>query len=145
MAGAINIITKQQTKEGISGNANLSYGSFNTQKYMASGGFKKGPFKIFASINHNNTNGHRDNSDFKIINGYIKTGYDFSNHFNITADVSIADFNAHDPGPAFNPSHFGIDVTRGKASLSVKNHFSKAEGGLIAFYNFGTESAFPRA
>ncbi len=138
MAGAINIITKQQTKEGISGNANLSYGSFNTQKYMASGGFKKGPFKIFASINHNNTNGHRDNSDFKIINGYIKTGYDISSHFNITADVSIADFNAHDPGPVFNPSLFGIDVTRGKASLSVKNHFSKAEGGLIAFYNFGT-------
>lgn len=138
MAGAINIITKQQTKEGVSGNAKLSYGSFNTQKYMASGGFKKGPFKIFASINHNRTDGHRDTSEFKIVNGYIKTGYDITKHFNITADVSIADFNAQDPGPVFNPALFGIDILRGKTSLAVKNHFSKVEGGLIAFYNFGT-------
>jgi outer membrane receptor protein involved in Fe transport len=137
MAGAINIITKQQTKEGLSGNAKFSYGSYNTQKYMASGGYKKGPFKIFASINHNRTDGHRDTSEFKIVNGYIKTGYDINKHFSITADVSIADFNAQDPGPVFNPALFGIDIFRGKSSLAVKNQFSKAEGGMIVFYNFG--------
>jgi iron complex outermembrane receptor protein len=138
MAGAINIITKQQTEDGFSGNTKLSYGSFNTWKYMASGGFKNGPFNIFASINHNRTDGHRDTSDFKIVNGYIKAGYKLNNNFSITADFSLADFNAHDPGPVYRPVFFGIDILRGKTSLSVKNNFAKAEGGLIAFYNFGT-------
>jgi iron complex outermembrane receptor protein len=52
--------------------------------------------------------------------------------------MSIADFNAQDPGPVFNPTPFAIDILRGKTSLAVKNHFSKVEGGMIAFYNFGT-------
>jgi len=137
MAGAINIITKRQTREGFSGNGRISYGSYNTQKYMASGGFREGPFSIFASVNHDRTNGHRDTSDFKIVNGFIKAGYELNKNISVAADVSIADFNSQDPGTIFNPAFFGIDILRGKTSFAVKNRFSKAEGGLIAFYNFG--------
>ncbi len=137
MGGAINIITKKQTTEGFSGNARLSYGSYNTQKYMASGGFKEGRFSVFASINHDRTNGHRDTSEFKIVNGFVKAGFELSKNFSLTADVSIADFNSQDPGSIFNPAFFGIDILRGKTSFAVKNRFKKAEGGLIAFYNFG--------
>jgi len=137
MAGAINIITKKQKEDGFSGNAKLSYGSYNTQKYMASGGFKQGPFSIFASVNHNRTDGHRDTSDFKIVNGFLKAGYQLNSNIDIMADFNIADFNAQDPGPVYNPAFFGIDIFRGKASLSVKNSFEKVDGGMIAFYNFG--------
>lgn len=137
MAGAINIITKKQKTEGFSGNAKISYGSYNTQKYMVSGGIKKGPFSIFASMNHNRTDGHRDTSEFKIVNGYLKTGYELNENINIMADVSIADFNSQDPGSIYNPAFFGIDILRGKTSLSVKNRYEKVEGGLIAYYNFG--------
>lgn len=137
MAGAINIITKKQTEEDFSGIAKLSYGSYNTQKYMASGGFKEGPFNIFASINHNRTDGHRDTSKFKITNGFIKAGYDLNKNISIMADLSIADFTSQDPGTIFNPAFFGIDIFRGKTSFSLKNHYNKIEGGLIAFYNFG--------
>ena len=138
MAGAINIITKEQKQPGFSGNARVSYGSFNTQKYMASGGFKEGRFSIFASVNHDRTDGHRDTSDFRIVNGYVKAGYELNQHFTIGADFSLADFNSEDPGTIYNPSFFGIDILRGRASFSIKNHFDKTEGGLIAFYNFGT-------
>lgn len=137
MAGAINIITRQQTRDGLSGNARISYGSFNTRKYMASAGFKEGKFDIFASINHDRTDGHRDTSEFRIVNGYIKAGYDISNHFHLKADLSLADFNSQDPGTIYNPAYFGIDILRGRASLAVNNRFDKTEGGLIAFYNFG--------
>ncbi len=137
MGGAINIITKKQTTEGFSGNARLSYGSFNTQKYMASGGLKQGRFSVFASLNHDRTNGHRDTSEFKIVNGFVKAGYELSKNFSVSADLSIADFNSQDPGTIFNPAFFGIDILRGKTSFAVKNRFNKAEGGLIAFYNFG--------
>lgn len=140
MGGVINIITREQQEEGFSGKARLSYGSFNTQKYMASGGLKEGPFSVFASVNHDRTEGHRDTSDFKIVNGYLKAGYELNDNFEVSADVSIADFNAQDPGTVFNPMFFGIDILRGKSSLSVKNHFEKVEGGLLAFYNFGDHS-----
>ncbi len=140
MGGVINIITREQQQDGVSGKARLSYGSFNTQKYMASGGLKEGPFSLFASVNHDRTQGHRDSSDFKIVNGYLKAGYELNEHFEVSADVSIADFNAQDPGPTFNPALFGIDIMRGKTSLSVKNSFERAEGGLLAFYNFGEHS-----
>jgi outer membrane cobalamin receptor len=137
MGGAINIITRQQQTEGFSGNARLSYGSFNTQKYMVSGGLKEGRFSVFASLNHDRTDGHRDTSDFKIVNGFVKAGFEINDHFTVTADASIADFNAQDPGSVFNPAFFGIDILRGKTSLAVKNRHTNAEGGLIAFYNFG--------
>lgn len=137
LAGAINIITKKQKEEGFSGNAKISYGSFNTQKYMVSGGLKKGPFSVFASVNHNRTDGHRDTSEFKIVNGYLKAGYELNENIGIQADVSIADFTSQDPGTIYNPAFFGIDILRGKTSFSVKNRYEKVEGGLIAFYNFG--------
>jgi outer membrane cobalamin receptor len=140
MGGVINIITREQQEDGFSGKARLMYGSFNTQKYMASGGWKEGPFSLFASINHDRTEGHRESSDFKIVNGYLKAGYELNDNFTISADAGLADFNAQDPGTVFNPMLFGIDILRGKTSFSIKNHFEKAEGGLLAFHNFGNHS-----
>lgn len=137
MGGVINIITREQHAEGFSGKARLSYGSFNTQKYMASGGFKDGRFSLFGSVNHDRTDGHRDTSTFNIINGYLKAGYEISNVIKVTGDVSIAEFDAQDPGSIYNPAFFGIDILRGKTSLAIKNQFEKVEGGLQLFYNFG--------
>ncbi len=137
MAGTINIITRQQTQDGFSGNAKVSYGSFNTQKYMASGGIKEGRFSLFASINHNSTDSHRDTADFSIVNGFIKAGYQVNPNIDITVDFSLADFTSEDPGTIYNPSYFGIDILRGKASVAVRNNFENLEGGMIAFYNFG--------
>jgi outer membrane receptor protein involved in Fe transport len=137
MAGAVNIITRQQTREGFSGNARVSYGSFNTQKYMASGGLKEGKFSLFASINHERTDGHRDTSDFRIVNGFIKAGYQLNKNFRVSADFSIADFTSEDPGTIYDPAFFGIEIMRGRASVAIKNQFQNLEGGLIGFYNFG--------
>ncbi len=137
MAGAINLITREQDSEGISGNARVSYGSFNTQKYMGSTGYKKGKLSLFASVNHDRTDGHRDSSEFKIVNGFLKLGYQINDSWDLNADLSIADFTSDSPGQDFNPQYFGIDILRGKTSLSIKNKFEKTEGGLLAFYNFG--------
>lgn len=137
MGGVINIITREQQTEGFSGKARLSYGSYNTQKYMASGGLKEGRFSLFGSVNHDRTDGHRDTSTFNIINGYLKAGYEISNAIKVTGDVSIAEFDAQDPGSIYNPAFFGIDILRGKTSLAIKNQYEKVEGGLQLFYNFG--------
>jgi len=139
MGGVINIITKKQTQEGIHGNARLSYGSYNTQKYMGSVGYKKDKFSAFISGNHDQTDGHRPHSDFKITNGYTKLGYSFNEHFYATVDFSLAAYEAADPGPDTINAKVGqtIDITRGYGAFTLQNEFEKASGAFKFFYNFG--------
>ncbi len=137
MGGVINIITKEQKEDGFKANARLMYGSYNTQKYMVNGGFKKNRFNVFASFNHDQTDGHRDSSDFKINNGYLRVGYDINKNFKINGDFSLANFDATDPGP--EGGHVGntYDITRGMGAVVLDNKFGKTNGSLRFFYNFG--------
>lgn len=139
MGGVINIITKRPSLEGFHGAGRLMYGSYNTQKYMLSGGFNKKRFSVFASINHDQTNGHRPNSDFRINNGYFKLDYQLSSHVGLNSDFSIADFHTTDPGPdtmgAVPPDK--LHITRGYWAMAVDNDFDKFSGSAKIYYNFG--------
>jgi outer membrane cobalamin receptor len=139
MGGVINIITKKQTREGFSGNAHLMYGSYNTQKYMASGGYRKNKFSLFASINHDQTDGHRPSSDFSITNGYLKFSYEINNNLLVNTDFSLARFKTTDPGPDTLNAVPGssLDITRGYWALTIDNNFEKYSGTAKLFYNFG--------
>jgi iron complex outermembrane receptor protein len=90
-------------------------------------------------LNHDQTDGHRPNSDFKITNGYFKAGYSFNEHFHATADFSLADYEAGDPGPDTLNAKTGerIDITRGYGAFTLQNEFDKVSGSLKLFYNFG--------
>jgi len=140
MGGVINIISRKNHQEGISGNVGASYGSYNTQKYYGTIGYKKDKLSLFASVNHDQTDGIRPNTDFKINNGFVKVGYELNSHFNISADVSLAKFKANDNGTIYNPMPFNIDITRGKTSLSVENKYEKVEGAFKFYHNFGTHN-----
>jgi outer membrane cobalamin receptor len=137
MGGVINIITKEQTKEGFGANARIMYGSYNTQKYMANAGFKKKGFTLLASFNHDHTDGHRDSSDFTINNGYVDLGYEINSNFNVKANFSLANFDATDPGQETANAGNTIDITRGMGSFSFNNRFEKTSGSANIFYNFG--------
>jgi len=135
--GVINIITKKQRSDGIEANARLDFGSFNTRKYLGSVGYKKKGYTIFASVNHDRTDGHRDTSDFRITNGYIKTGYNFNSHVNLYADFSLAHYEAADPGPAGGLAGERIYISRGKTALSLENKYHRLEGAVKLYCNFG--------
>ena len=139
MGGVINIITKKQSRQGFSGNAHLMYGSHNTQKYMASGGYKKNDFSVFASVNHDHTDGHMPNSDFNITNGYTKLALRLNDNIELTTDFSMAHFKATDPGPDTVNAIQGnaIDITRGYWSFTIANNYEKHSGSAKLFYNFG--------
>jgi len=137
MSGVINIITKTQKEEGFNANARSMFGSYNTQKYMVNAGFKKNRFNMFASFNHDQTDGHRDSSDFNINNGYIRIGYDINPHFNLNTDFSLANFDAADPGPENSIAGYTIDITRGMGSVAFDNRFEETNGSARFFYNFG--------
>ncbi len=137
MGGVINIITKNQKREGMNLNSRLTAGSYNTLKYMVNGGYRKEKFNVFASFNHDRTDGHRDSSDFKISNGYLRAGYDLNRNIKLNADFSIAGFEASDPGPDYSRAGYRIDITRGMGAFNIDNNFNKANGSLRFFYNFG--------
>jgi len=137
MGGVVNIITKTQKTEGFGANARIMYGSFNTQKYMLNGGYKKKAFEVFAGFNHDQTDGHRDSSDFSIWNGYTNLTYKISDHFSINSDISMATFEASDPGPEGGIAGERIDILRGMGAFSIDNNFDKWKGSLRFFYNFG--------
>jgi iron complex outermembrane receptor protein len=139
MGGVINIITKKQDNSGVHGNARVLYGSYNTQKYMGSVGYKNEKFSVYLSGNHDQTDGHRPNSDFNITNGYTKLGYSFNEHFFATADFSMADYKASDPGPDTINAKAGqtIEIMRGYGAFTLQNEYEKASGSFKFFYNFG--------
>ena len=139
MGGVINIITRKQNAEGLHGNARLLYGTYNTLKYMAAGGIKKGAFSLFVSGNHDQTDGHRKNSEFRLNNGYLKLSTEPSSHFYASADLNLTGFKAGDPGPDTLHALPGqkIDITRGYASLFFQHEFEKLSGSAKLFYNFG--------
>lgn len=137
MGGVINIITRKNDKEGISGNVGASYGSYNTQKYYGTIGYEKEKLSVFASLNHDQTDGIRENTDFKITNGYTKVGYDITQNLKVNGDFNIAKFNANDNGMVDIPMPFNIDITRGKTSLSFENKYKNTEGALKLYHNFG--------
>jgi len=139
MGGVINIITRKQAKDGFQGNADITYGSYNTQKYMAAGGFKKNKFSAFASINHDQTDGHRSNSDFNITNGYLKLGYELNSNIKASTDLSLAKFKATDPGPDTLNAKKGnsLDIMRGYWAFTLDNNYEKYSGTAKVFYNFG--------
>lgn len=137
MGGVINIITRKNNKEGISGSVGGAYGMYNTQKYYGAIGYKKNKVSILASANHDYTDGTRANTDFSIMNGLVKAGYAFDEHFNFTIDASVAKFNANDNGPIHKPAAFNIDILRGKASATLENKFDKLQGAFKVYRNFG--------
>ncbi len=140
MGGAINFITKKPMEDGLTGEVGIGYGSFNTLKYMANTGYRKGNFSMFASFNHDQTEGHRDSSAFLINNAYIKANYSVSENFSISADYNIAKLYSEDPGPESALKVFTADILRGKASFSVKNTFEMMEGAFSSFINYGEHS-----
>jgi outer membrane cobalamin receptor len=137
MGGVINIITRVQKEDGFKANARLMYGSFNTQKYMVNGGFKKERLSVFASFNHDQTDGHRDSSDFRINNGYFRAGYDISKNLRINGDFSLANFVGTDPGQEGHEAGYTYDITRGMGAVALDNRFNRTSGSLRFFYNFG--------
>jgi iron complex outermembrane receptor protein len=138
MGGVINLITRKQNEEGWNANGRILFGSYNTQKYQASAGRKKGKFDAYLSLNHDRTDGHRANSPFHITNGYAKAGYRISDHFRVWGDASLAAFKAQNPGSVANPMIDNIaDILRGVASATLENNYDRTEGSFKFFYNFG--------
>lgn len=121
MGGVINIITRHQKEEGRATQARVMFGSYNTQKYMINTGYNAGKFSSFISINHDRTDGHRVDSEFRMTNGFAKLGYTLTDHYKVTGDLSLAKSKYQNPGKITAPIRDNImDILRGTTSFALE-------------------------
>lgn len=138
MGGVINILTSKQQTDGFKGAARIGYGSFNTLTTEVSGRFRKRGFSSIVTASYNRTDGHRERMGFEQYGGYAKVGYEFSEHWNIFADLNITHYNASNPGMVSRPIYDNDSrITRGMTSFSLENNYDRTSGALKFFYNFG--------
>lgn len=148
MGGVVNIITRGKQTDGLSLEANGGYGSWNSYKASANAGYKIKRWSVFASGNKEHTDGHRLNSAFDILNGYLKTSYDLTPRLRVTADVSLAGFDATDPGPVNTTDTTYVsnphwqDILRGYTSVSLENSHNRTEGAVTVHYNWGDHNLY---
>lgn len=138
MGGVINIITKKQQNDGLQGMGQIMYGSYNTMNAEASAGWKKAKWHANGNIGYNQSDGHRENMDFRQWNGYAKVGYDISQNWKSFADMNISNTESSNPGTISAPRiDNDADITRGMASFAVENEYDNSSGAVKLFYNFG--------
>lgn len=141
MGGVINIVTRQPEGDGLRDRFHTGYGSYNTLETEAGAMLRNGRFSANVSASYNRTDGHRENMGFSQYGGYAKLGYQFTDNWQLLADLDLTHFDASCPGPVSAPL---IDadqgITRGMTSLSVGNDYGKTSGALSFFYNWGRHS-----
>ena len=142
MGGAINFSTKQQTIDGNQFRMRAKYGSYATTNCMISDGFKHNKLTLFASGNHEHSDGYRENSGFNSLNGFAKVGYKLNKNWNIATTANISHFDIEMPGPvSASLNDCEANITRGIYSLLIDNNYKQETihtwGDVDIYYNWG--------
>jgi len=153
LAGAINVVTKRQEKDGYQTTLSASYGSFNTTDDYIHHMGKIGILDYGVSYNYMWTDGHREEeidgkeytSQYRSNNGTARLGLQMGENFYASLTGYVMDMNIHDPGPenrATDAEDLEIfDILRSGVSVSIHNSFKILEGYIQAYSNQGTHEA----
>lgn len=138
MGGVLNIVTRQSRQDGVNTHLNLGAGSFGTIQTEASNQVRSGRFSSTIAAQYNRTDNHRPRMGFEQYGGYVKMGYDITDHWNAYVDANVTHFNASYPGATDKPMYEADQwITRGVVSTAVENHYNKTNGALSFYSNFG--------
>ena len=117
---------------------NLGAGSYGTIQTEASNQVRSGKFSSTVAAQYNRTDNHRPRMGFEQYGGYLKLGYDFTEHWKAYIDANITHFNSSYPGAESSPMYDADQwITRGVVSAAVENHYDRTSGALSVYSNFG--------
>ena len=138
MGGVLNIVTRSIREDGVKSSVNLGAGSYGTVQAEASNQVRSGKFSSTVSAQYGRTDNHRPRMGFEQYGGYLKLGYDITEHWNTYADAEITHFNSSYPGAVSSPMYGAYQwITRGVVSAAVENHYNRTSGALSVYSNFG--------
>ena len=140
MGGVLNIVTRaaSENRDGVKTTINLGAGSYGTVQAEAANQVRSGRFSSTVAAQYGRTDNHRPRMGFEQYGGYMKLGYDLSEHWNTYVDANITHFNASYPGSVSSPL-FDADqwITRGVVSAALENHYQNTNGAVSVYSNFG--------
>jgi iron complex outermembrane recepter protein len=143
MGGVINIITKNPEHSGLSGGADASYETFNTQQLTAHAAESGDGESLSISGGHYQTDGQRPSSSFNQNDLFAKERDKINDQISLTADLDVTKYDAYDPGPASAPTpNNWYSVFRGEAGISADTKFSRSDGEIKVFYDWGKHKIF---
>ena len=139
MGGVINIVTRRPVgRDMIATNAIVGVGSYGTIQAEASNQVRSGKFSSTVAAQYSRTDNHRPRMGFEQYGGYLKLGYDLTDHWNAYIDANITHFNASYPGAESSPLYDADQwITRGVVSAAIENHYGNTSGAISVFSNFG--------
>lgn len=138
MGGVVNIVTRSMHQDGVRTHATIGAGSWGTLQAEASNQVRAGRFSSTVAAQYSRSDNHRPNMGFEQYGGYVKLGYDLSDHWLLYADANITHFNASQPGEEEAPMLEADQwITRGAVSVALENHYEKTSGALSLYDNFG--------
>ena len=138
MGGSVNIVTHTQKEDGLTGRARALFGSYYTQKFALSSGYKRGRFSATLSGQLDRSNGNRAGSEFWLANEFLQLKYAASNHWSLAGMLDMTQTKANNPGTIQAPlENMWTDVIRGTGGIYVKNQYQKADGGIQGYINWG--------
>lgn len=137
LGGTININTTTP-RQGIHNKAQVMYGSYNSLNTQYSNSIRKEKFHSYASLSYDRTDGHRQNSDFERLAGFLKLGYELNSNWRISSDLNLTQFEAANPGTIASPMiDNDASILRGMLNLNLGNTFRNSSGTVQAYLNFG--------
>ena len=140
MGCVLNIVTRAASanRDGVKTTINLGAGSYGTVQAEAANQIRSGRFSSTVAAQYGRTDNHRPRMGFEQYGGYMKLGYDLSEHWNTYVDANITHFNASYPGSVSSPL-FDADqwITRGVVSAALENHYQNTNGAVSVYSNFG--------
>lgn len=140
MGGVLNIVTRAASanRDDVKTTINLGAGSYGTVQAEAANQIRSGRFSSTVAAQYGRTDNHRPRMGFEQYGGYMKLGYDLSEHWNTYVDANITHFNASYPGSVSSPL-FDADqwITRGVVSAALENHYQNTNGAVSVYSNFG--------
>lgn len=138
MGGVLNIVTRSMCQDGVKTNFNLGAGSYGTVQTEASNQVRSGKFSSTVAAQYSRTDNHRPRMGFEQYGGYMKLGYDLTEHWNTYVDADITHFNASYPGAESSPLYDADQwITRGMVSAALENNYGNTNGALSVYSNFG--------
>lgn len=138
MAGVVNIVTRQMNENGVKTDVQVQGGSYGTLSADAVNRVRAGNFTSVVGAQYQRTDGHRTNSKFEQIGGFLKLGYDITQNWQAHGDINVTHFNSSNPGPVDAPLiDNDMKITRGLASVELVNQYGWTSGALRAYLDWG--------
>ena len=139
MGGVINIVTDEAgVGDKVETMVNVGAGSWGTIQAEAMNRLRKGKFFSSVGGQYARSDNHRPNMGFEQYGGFLKLGYDFSEHWKLMGDASVTHFNASNPGTVTVPKISNDQwITRIAANVVLEHNFDRVKGAVSVYDNFG--------